>query len=301
MTTTFNALVERVLGQIQNYGSQQETATWVNQTGGIATTTATDFIVNETAQMGRGLIEVGDELMYVDRTDNLTKQVYLAPWGRAFRGTTASTAANQTKVVIAPTYPRFMVKQAINDTIQAVYPNLFAVGTYTFSFNSAVTTYQLPAAVDYVLNVKWKTLGSTKEWLNVRRYDIDKTANTTSFAYGKSINIFDGIDPGRTVQVIYAKAPTVLSSGTDIFETVTGLPATTVDLITYGAIARLIVGIDAARVPAQSVEADMLDQSKPIGSGSSVARFYLGLYQQRLQQEAANLRDLYPPRLHYTR
>jgi hypothetical protein len=164
-----------------------------------------------------------------------------------------------------------------------------------------VTTYQLPAAVDYVLNVKWKTLGSTKEWLNVRRYDTDKTANTTSFAYGKSINIFDGIDPGRTVQVIYAKAPTVLSSGTDIFETVTGLPATTVDLITYGAIARLIVGIDAARVPAQSVEADMLDQSKPIGSGSSVARFYLGLYQQRLQQEAANLRDLYPPRLHYTR
>lgn len=301
MTTTFNALVERVLGQIQNYGSQQETATWVNQTGGIATTTATDFVVNETAQMGRGLIEVGDELMYVDRTDNLTKQVYLAPWGRAFRGTTASTAANQTKVVIAPTYPRFMVKQAINDTIQGVYPNLFGVGTYTFSFNSAVTTYQLPAAVDYVLNVKWKTLGSTKEWLNVRRYDTDKTANTTSFAYGKSINIFDGIDPGRTVQVIYAKAPTVLSSGTDIFETVTGLPATTVDLITYGAIARLIVGIDAARVPAQSVEADMLDQSKPIGSGSSVARFYLGLYQQRLQQEAANLRDLYPPRLHYTR
>jgi hypothetical protein len=251
--------------------------------------------------MGRGLIEVGDELMYVDRTDNLTKQVYLAPWGRAFRGTTAATAANETKVVIAPTYPRFMVKQAINDTIQAVYPNLFGVGTYTFSFNSAVTTYQLPAAVDYVLNVKWKTLGSTKEWLNVRRYDTDKTANTTSFAYGKSINIFDGIDPGRTVQVIYAKAPTVLSSGTDIFETVTGLPTTTVDLITYGAIARLIVGIDAARVPAQSVEADMLDQSKPIGSGSSVARFYLGLYQQRLQQEAANLRDLYPPRLHYTR
>ena len=114
MTTTFNGLVERVLGQIQNYGSQQETATWINQSGCIATTAVTDFSVNETAQMGRGLIEVGDELMYVDRTDNLTKQVYLAPWGRGFRGTTASTAANQTKVVIAPTYPRFMVKQAIN-------------------------------------------------------------------------------------------------------------------------------------------------------------------------------------------
>lgn len=301
MTTTFNGLVERVLGQIQSYGAQQETATWINQSGGIATTTATDFIVNETAQMGRGLIEVGDELMYVDRTDNLTKQVYLAPWGRGFRGTTASTAANETKVVIAPQYPRFMVKQAINDTIQAVYPELFGVGTHTFSFNSAVTTYSLPAAADYVLNVKWQTIGSTKEWLNVKRYDTDKTANTSIFANGRSINIFDVIDPGRTVQVIYAKAPTTLSAGTDIYETVTGLPSSTVDVIVYGTIARLMVSADAARVPAQSVEADMMDQSKPIGSGTSTARFYLGLYQQRLQQEAAGLRDLYPPRVHYTR
>jgi hypothetical protein len=301
MTTTFNGLVERVLGQIQSYGAQQETATWVNQAGGITTTTATDFIVNETAQMGRGLIEVGDELMYVDRTDNLTKQVYLAPWGRGFRGTTASTAANQTKVVIAPQYPRFMVKQAINDTIQAVYPELFGVGTHTFSFNSAVTTYSLPATADYVLNVKWQTIGSTKEWLNVKRYDTDKTANTSVFTNGKSINIFDVIDPGRTVQVIYAKSPTTLSAGDDIYETVTGLPSSTIDVIVYGTIARLLVGFDAARVPAQSVEADMMDQAKPLGSATSTARFYLGLYQQRLQQEAAGLRDLYPPRLHYTR
>lgn len=301
MTTTFNGLVERVLGQIQSYGAQQETATWVNQNGGITSTTATDFIVNETAQMGRGLIEVGEELMYVDRTDNLTKQVYLAPWGRGFRGTTASTAANQTKVVIAPQYPRFMVKQAINDTIQAVYPELFGVGTHTFTFNSAVTTYSLPAEADYVLNVKWQTIGSTKEWLNVKRYDTDKTANTSVFANGKAINIFDQIDPGRTVQVIYAKSPSVLTSSNDIYETVTGLPSSTVDVIVYGTIARLMVSADAARVPVQSVEADMMDQSKPLGSGTSTARFYLGLYQQRLQQEAAGLRDLYPPRVHYTR
>lgn len=300
MTTTFNGLVERVLGQIQSYGAQQETATWINQAGGI-NSTATTFVVNETAQMGRGLIEVGSELMYVDRTDNLTKQVYLAPWGRGFRGTTASTAANQTKVVIAPQYPRFMVKQAINDTIQASYPELFGVGTHTFSFNSAVTTYSLPAEADYVLNVKWQTIGSTKEWLNVKRYDTDKSANTDVFTNGKAINIFDTIDPGRTVQVIYAKQPSVLTNDNDIFETVTGLPSSTVDVITYGSIARLIVGQDAARIPAQSVEADMMDQSKPIGTGTSIARFYLGLYQQRLQQEAAGLRDLYPPRLHYTR
>lgn len=194
-----------------------------------------------------------------------------------------------------------MVQQAINDTIQAVYPELFGVGTHTFSFNSAVTTYSLPAAAEYILNVKWQTIGSTKEWLNIRRYDTDKTANTSEFANGKSINIFDVVDPGRTVQVIYAKAPSILTNDNDIYETVTGLPSSTVDVIIYGAMARLLANSDAARVPSQSVEADMMDQSKPLGSGTSVAKFYLGLYQQRLQQEAAGLRDLYPPRLHYTR
>jgi hypothetical protein len=257
--------------------------------------------VNETNQMGRGLIEIGDELIYVDKVDNLTKTVTVAPWGRGFRGTTAATAANNAKVLIAPVYPRKLIKDAINDTIQASYPELFAVGTHTFSFNSAVTTYSLPATTEYVLDVKWQTIGSTKEWLNVRRYNTDKVANTTEFANGKTINIFDSIDPGRTVQVVYAKAPSVLTSDSDVYETVTGFPSSSVDCITYGAMARLLMNIDAARVPAQSVESDMLDQTKPIGAGSSTARFYLGLYTQRLQQEAAGLRDLYPPRLHYKR
>lgn len=300
MSTTFNDLIERVLGQIQGYGAQQETATWINQSGGI-TNSAKSFVVNETAQMGRGIIEVGDELMYVDRTDNLTKQVYLAPWGRGFRGTTASTAANEAKVTIAPAYPRFMVKQAINDTIQAVYPELYGVGTHTFAFNTSVIQYPLPAAAEYILAVKWQTLGSSKEWLDVRRYDVDKTANTTEFTGGKALLLYDGIDAGRTVQVTYAKAPTILSASTDVYETVTGLPSSTVDVITYGTIARLLAGADAARVPSTAVEADMLDRAKPIGSGSAASRYFLGLYTQRLQQEAAGLRDLYPPKLHYTR
>lgn len=300
MSTTFGQLIDKVAFNIQSGAAQQETATWINQVGGI-TSSATSFIVNETNQMGRGLIEIGDELIYVDKVDNLTKTVTVAPWGRGFRGTTAATAANSAKVLIAPVYPRKLIKDAINDTIQASYPELFAVGTHTFSFNSAVTTYSLPAATEYVLDVKWQTIGSTKEWLNVRRYNTDKVANTTAFANGKTINIYDSIDPGRTVQVVYAKAPSVLTSDSDVYETVTGFPSSSIDCITYGAMARLLMNIDAARVPAQSVESDMLDQTKPIGSGSSTARMYLGLYTQRLQQEAAGLRDLYPPRLHYKR
>lgn len=300
MATTFGQIVDRVLSQIQGGSAQQETATWINQTGGIDAT-ATSFVVNETNQIGRGLIEVNDELMYVDKVDNLGKLVYLAPWGRGFRGTTAASAANSSKVIVAPLYPRGLVKQTVNDVIQSVYPELFGVGTTTFSFNTSISTYDLPAAADYILNIKWQTLGPSKEWANVKRYDFDKSANTGVFTGGKSINIFDGIDSGRTIQVTYAKAPGLLVADADEYETVTGFATSTVDVIVYGTIARLLVNSDAARVPANSVESDMLDANKPIGSGSTVSRFYLGLFQQRLQQEAASLRDLYPPRIHYKR
>ena len=74
MSTTFGQLVDKVAFNIQSGAAQQETATWINQTGGIADTDTT-FIVNETNQMGRGLIEIGDELIYVDKVDNLTKTV----------------------------------------------------------------------------------------------------------------------------------------------------------------------------------------------------------------------------------
>ncbi len=146
MSTTLGQLVDKVMSNIQSGSAQLETATWINQAAGI-TANATSFVVNETNQMGRGLIEIGDELIYLDKVDNLTKTVTVTPWGRGFRGTTAASAANNAKVIVAPIYPRSLVKQTINDTIQASYPELFAVGTHTFSFNSAVTTYSLPAAV----------------------------------------------------------------------------------------------------------------------------------------------------------
>lgn len=300
MTTTLNNLVDRTLGQIQSYGASQNTATWINQNGGI-TSSDTSFVVNETAQIGRGLLEIGDELIYVDRVDNLTKTVYTTPWGRGFLGTTAAAADNNAMVTVAPTYPRSAVKQALNDTVQASYPEIFAVGTTTFTYNSSVTSYQLPAEAQYVLSVYWQTTGSTKEWLPVRRYRFDKDGNTTVFPGGRVLNLFDIIEPGRTVQVKYMKAPSQMTAGTDVFETVTGFPTSSADCIVYGAIARLLAPLDAARIPTQSVQADINDQTRPIGTGSGAARFYLGLYQQRLQIEAADLRNQFPIRVHFTR
>lgn len=300
MTSTLLNLVDKTIGQIQGYGAQQDTSTWINQTGGIDADDVS-FVVNDTSQIGRGIIEVDDEIMYVDRVDNLTKTVYLAPFGRGFHGTTAAAHSNNARVTVASTYPRFAVKQAINDTVMASYPDLFGIGKAELTFNAAVTTYELPADAEYVLSVKWQILGPTKEWVPVRRYRVDKSANTTAFTSGRSISLFDGITAGRPIEIIYMKAPTLMSSLTDVYETTTGLPSSTTDIIIYGAIARLLGNVDVARIPSQSAENDIMDQTKPIGSAVNTARYYLGLYQQRLQIESKKLRDLYPIRVSYTR
>lgn len=300
MTSTLLNLIDRTIGQSQGYGAQQDTSTWINQTGGIDDNDLV-FVVNDTTQIGRGIIEIDEEIMYVDRVDNLTKTIYLSPFGRGFHGTTPAAHANNARVTVASIYPRFMVKQAINDTIVATYPDLFAVGKTTISFNAAVTTYELPADAEYVLSVKWQILGPTKEWVPVRRYRVDKSANTGAFTSGRSISLFDGITAGRPVEIVYMKSPGTLENLSDVFETATGLPSSAKDLIIYGAMARLLGNVDVARIPSQSAENDIMDQTKPIGSALNTSRYYLGLYQARLQVEAQKLRNQYPIRVSYTR
>ena len=124
-------------------------------------------------------------------------------------------------------------------------------------------------------------------------------ANTTDFANGNSITLNEAILPGRSVQVVYAKTPTPLSSGSDVFTTVTGLEESSRDVIVYGASYRMASFLDPGRLTFTAPEADANDQTRPFGSGTSTARYLYSLYQQRLQEEANRLNGKYPVRVHY--
>ena len=82
----------------------------------------------------------------------------------------------------------------------------------------------------------------------MRSWSFNASANTTDFANGKSIDIMDSITPGRTIQVTYSAAPTELSSNSDVFASVTGLPSSAEDVVTYGACYRLLPALEAARL-----------------------------------------------------
>jgi len=290
-------MVEEVLINLEGFTLRQDRTTY------LTTAIDSDDLTLSLASgdnIGKGIVEVDEELIHIDSVDRSDRSAVISPFGRGYRGTTAASHALNAKVTFSPSFPRLSVKRAINDTIRAVYPNIFGVTSTTFTYNAAQTTYSLPANAETVLAVSWDSIGPSGEWIPIRRWRQDPTAASSEYATTNSISIYDALVPGRTVQVIYTKEPSALSSASDVFTTVTGLPESTRDVIIYGAAYRMVSFLDPGRLTFTSPEADQNDTTRQFGAGTNTARYLLALYQQRLQEESQRLHGKYPVRVHYT-
>ena len=298
---TFNDLVDEVRSNLQGYALRQDRLTYVVNSSGL-TTTSSQITVGSSDNLAKGIIEIDDELIWIDSFDKQSNVLNVAPgFGRGYLGTTAAPHSQYAQVTLAPTFPRTSIKKAINDTIRSLYPKLFAVGSTTFTFNASQVTYPLPDDAREVLYMSWQTTGSSKEWLPIRKWRFDPLANTPTFNTQKTINLYENIQPGRTIKVWYTMVPDTMDANTDDFVDVTGLPDSCQDVIVYGACYRLLSFLDAGRINLSSAEADLNDTKNPFNSGSSTSRYVLALFQQRLQEEAIKLSDQFPIRVHLTR
>ena len=295
--TTYNEMVEEVLINLEGFTLRQDRTTYL--TAAIDNNDLSIALASGD-NIGKGLLEIDDELIHIDSVDRSDRSAVISPFGRGYRGTTAAAHSINTKVTFAPSFPKISVKRAINDTIRAVYPNVYGVASTTFTYNPSVTTYSLPAEAETVLAVSWDTIGPSNEWLPIRHWRHDPTANVGEYATGNAISIYEAIVPGRTINVVYTKTPSILTNANDVFTTVTGLEETSRDLIIYGAAYRMVSFIDPGRLSFTSPEADQNDTTRQFGSGTNTARYLLALYQQRLQEETNRLNGRYPVRVHYT-
>jgi hypothetical protein len=302
---TLEQLIDEVKTNLQGYSLRQDRITYVNNSAGLSTTSLS-IQVGSADNLAKGLIEIDDELIWVDsfnKTNN-TLNVMGAPSnpiGRGFQGTTAAPHAQYAQVTLAPTFPRVSIQKAINDTIRSLYPKLFAVSSTTFTFNASQVAYPLPDDAREVLYMSWQTTGPSKEWLPIKRWRFDSLANTPTFNTQKTINLYENIQPGRTIKVWYTMVPDTMDNSTDDFVDVTGLPESAQDVIVYGACYRLLSFLDAGRINLSSAEADLNDTKIPSTAGSAVSRYVFALFQQRLQEESLKLSDQFPIRLHITR
>lgn len=299
--STFAQLVDEVRTNLSGYTLRQDRITYLTNPGGI-NTTALDIAIGNSENLAKGVIEIDDELIWINTFDknNLTLNA-IPGFGRGYGGTTPSPHSENAQVTLTPTFPKVNVKKAINDTINAFYPKLFQVSSVTFTFNAAQITYALPDDARDVLFISWQTPGPSREWLPVNRWRIDRMANVSAFNTTRTLSLYDKIVPGRTVQVYYSTIPNTLTNSNDDFATVTGLPESSRDVVTLGAAARLLSYLDTGRINLSSAEADINDTKLPSTAGASASKYVYALYQQRLNEESTKLQDRFPIRVHYTK
>ena len=298
---TFDELVDEVKSNLIGYTLRQDRLTYITNQNGITTSTS-QITVGSSDNLAKGIIEIDDELIWIDSFNKNNNQLNVAPgFGRGYMGTTPAPHALNAMVTLAPAFPRVSIKKAINDTIKSFYPKLFAVGSTTLTFNAAQTTYALPDDAREILYMSWQTTGSSKEWLPIKRWRFDPLANVPTFNTQKTVNIYENIQPGRTVKIWYTMVPDTMDSNTDDFVDVTGLPDSCQDVVVYGAAYRLLTFLDAGRINLTSAESDFADSKNPYNSGAAASRYVFALFQQRLQEEALKLADQFPIRLHITK
>jgi hypothetical protein len=296
--STFSELIDTSLLELSGYSVLQDQATYLT---GEVSQSASVLPVADTTALSRGLVEINDELIWVDNVNSQGLTALVPPYGRGFRGTTAAVHPAGSRVVSSPVFPRSLVKSKINEAIRSVYPDLFAIGNTTFPFTPARTTYELPAGAQDIISLAWQSVGPSREWNPIRRYRVDKQAATSAFASGVTLSIYDMITPGRTIKVTYTKQPSPLVDNGDDFVTVTGLPASCEDVIRMGVAYRMVPFFDSPHMSGLSAEADFGVNNRPVGSSAALGRFLLQMYGLRLQEEAQRLRELFPVRSHYTR
>lgn len=297
--STLNEMVDEIKTNLQGYTLRQDRISYVANSGGLSTTSSA-ITIGSASNLAKGTIEIDDELIWIDSFDKATNTLNVIPgFGRGYQGTTPAPHAQYAQVTLAPTFPRSSIKKAINDTINSLFPNLWIVSTYTFTFNASVTTYALPDDLESILYMSWQTTGSSQEWLPINRWRADGMANAATFNTNNTVSIYDSVQPGRTVQVWYTSTANTLDNNTDDFADVTGLPQSCQDVVTLGASYKLLSFLDSGRINLTSAEADSADSKIPSTAGASSSRYIFALYQQRLNEEALKLKDKYPIRLHY--
>lgn len=292
--TTFDQLVTKVRQQLLGFSMNQESMSELAAPMGAADTTFT-CDTGTIQSLSRGLVEIDDELILVksyDGANGVVSVLGLAN-GRGYEGTTAAAHAANALVTSNPSFPKARIKEAVNDAISGLYPELVVLASTEITKLAPVIEYELPADVDGVWYVTGQTIGPSKVSQPLPNWRYNPRARTSVFPTGKSVQIMDPVAPGQAVKVVYSKAPVPLALGADEFTT-TGFPERMTDLVVYGVCKRLLPALESARLQLQSVETTERAALVPPQSASKAASLYASLYAERVQEERARQWDEVP-------
>lgn len=290
---TLGDLVDQVISELHGHTTDQPAAaSLVGALTTESTSMALDFGGVPWAGRPNGIVEIGDELLFVSSYDAQNQVASVPVWGRGYRGTVAQAHDAGSMVTVRPRYPRKHVARVINQVVAGACPPLFsAVDMTEFETGAFVGLgYALPENTIRVLRVE-ATETNLPEELTFRRVLRDWTVRNIA---GTQRLELDRGEVYETIQVTLACTPGEMTSESDDFATVTGLSASAADMVIFGALSRLILSADLAKQQTTSVEAQARSEKVPAGSATTIARFYEAKYAQRLEFERDRLQQQFP-------
>lgn len=292
---TFDDVIEEILGQLQAWTASPDQVTAL---AADIDASATSLSITDASYVSRGMIEIGDELLYVQNVNTSSNSLTLLPQGRGWRRTTAVAHSAGDTVVISPTVPRWAIKTEMNNTIRALYPNIFGVSKTAFTLTDVtVIGWELPTDALAVLDVRYKDAFSN--WQRVRHWEVEFSSNTTDFASGTSLRIL-GVPTNSSVEVVYATRPAIFTDSSTAFST-TGLTDSAKDLVVLGTLIRLLPALDMSRLGVQQAEAAAIAATRQLDAGTAIAKGIQQRYAIRLTEERTALNKQYPARIHIAR
>jgi hypothetical protein len=291
---SFADMVEETLGLLHDWTGQQ--AQMTSLTSPLSTSDLA-LQVDDGEAIGRGLVEVDEELVYVTAVDPAGGSATIPPWGRAQNGTTAAAHALGARVTTAPRPPRARVKKYINQAITALYPDLWAVAVDEQTAD-LVYEYGMPATTAWIIDVEWQTPGFPQTWIRVRSWRLNTLADPAQFPTGRSLCISE-VPIGQPIRTVYAAEPTELANDGDDFTAVSGLHAGVADLVVTAAAARLVLGQELARGQLGTVEQSQRADKVQVGASLAASRFLQQTYQVRVAAERRRLLAMHPSRPHF--
>lgn len=293
---TVNDLVEDAQSALRGYVRNQEQVTYLTAD---VTETGTTLQVANGSRLSAGRVGIDNEILEIDSVDGT--QVNVFPFGRGADGSTAEPHAANSRVVANPLFPRFRVKQEVVESIRSVATQVPGIATMTFEYTPSVGGFNLPEDFAQVVNVQAEVPGLPDSWKVIRRYKVEKQADTTDFAGGNALKIGSGAWPGMKVKVTYTRtAPTEISLDDD-FVTDFGMRQTCRDVIVQGAVARILSMEDISRLDPSSVQALLVDEKRMPGASNRIVAQLWAIYRERLAEERTLFLNQNPTGIRYER
>lgn len=235
------------------------------------------------------VLGVGLEEMYVWSVSAPSATVQ-----RGWNGSTAAQHAAGTLVEVNPLFSSWRIFSEINAELHSLSPQIYQVKTVTRTATSA-SSYDLAADVIEVLQVQWNDYVG-EDWPTIPNWSLLANQDTGEFASGRAIRLVYPPAPGRTIRITYAAPLSPLTALTDTVETVTGLPASAVDIPAIGAAARLLSSREARRSQVDAQPEARQAGDVPPGTARSASAQLFALRDRRVKEEMAKLLRLYPMR-----